>query len=1098
MSEHSSIDIGPDTNEEYYVAISPNGSIVATFNQNDSFISIRKIETNDEARKIPIQFDKPTNILGWSLAVSDVINDICLVAISCVTDKDMNPKEIEKDVFRRKFRNFISIRRLLLWVYRYFSVMLFILYAAFASSSISILSYAYYIIIAIVIFYLYEKFVNTRNPLKGDNKIFKLSCSSSDGIINLFKISFNDDRDNDNYIIHSIGGVVTFLKNFKNSSNNNATIICMNSVKIKKFNIKLDKNITAVSKESTYLLPENLFEKLESFKDSKCKWNYLLKSNFQKYLMVDTSKNDYVQSIEIYDINNLKLVNVFHRNLGEDFLISDDNEPGIFAISTDSRLFAYSHKDNIITLYLMESGLEVVSKKFDNIYKIRLLKFIEKDKSLFIIEEDKKNDWKFHIWLISGCLNDIQECLLDILDSNDSILSKYNGQHYNISKVNEKVVFYNKNQNQRSEHEITIKRVTFGKNDCMADAHEYESSGLEPWNNNARTLRGKFLNDDDKKFLLIIGQNSIQLWKSKSENFVDYNDFKNFENSNLVYILINDKIKQTGFQIEDDMVTVIIHACKSLVHLYNNNNINNKKCQKFISGITNIIKDFIKRYPDNWKLMEVQYPLMAYLIYSRSFSLIKYILFDANSQITGKLHKPRENYFSPYYKELKNENSDPANDLENSDPDNDLESKAANDLELALNFCQKRNAVMLGYLLEYYSENSMTHIGWMINVTKILPYLSGISDHDYYGNYMDLLLYKPCFGEMKYNFPIKRFKMVSASQNTLKVYVPLTNLLSANSSPSLYKKIRKDMEPDVCMVPLINFTTYNNLKTKNKSKKIYTYFLYFWGLLLPPFYKELKDKKFDLFLQFKKNETIFLIPAIEAAINSRWYQAMAYWMKPLSLYAIFLIIYSILHDLTPITDTFQNIGIAMFYYIGAYLLIIEIMQIRKHYLDNLRHIVPSGHHQDNPFDNIWNSIFSMYYLSTNNLNDYSDDWVFKSYTLVANIFLVFVLTNMIIAVMNDGFKKAKNDGNIGLLKYRTELIDDFEKLDIPFNNPSQDSPYICYLQDPKLMKNWMEKSKELREKKLYSWFRENVDKENITYDGVDITSWYELISSNEN
>jgi hypothetical protein len=31
---------------------------------------------------------------------------------------------------------------------------------------------------------------------------------------------------------------------------------------------------------------------------------------------------------------------------------------------------------------------------------------------------------------------------------------------------------------------------------------------------------------------------------------------------------------------------------------------------------------------------------------------------------------------------------------------------------------------MLAYLLEYYSENSLSHIGWMINVTEILPELS--------------------------------------------------------------------------------------------------------------------------------------------------------------------------------------------------------------------------------------------------------------------------------------------------------------------------------------------------------------------------------------
>jgi hypothetical protein len=45
---------------------------------------------------------------------------------------------------------------------------------------------------------------------------------------------------------------------------------------------------------------------------------------------------------------------------------------------------------------------------------------------------------------------------------------------------------------------------------------------------------------------------------------------------------------------------------------------------------------------------------------------------------------------------------------------------------------------MLAYLLEYYSENSMTHIGWMINVTKILPKLS---EHGYGMNYYYIMIF---------------------------------------------------------------------------------------------------------------------------------------------------------------------------------------------------------------------------------------------------------------------------------------------------------------------------------------------------------------------
>ncbi|POG64788.1 uncharacterized protein OCT59_023730 [Rhizophagus irregularis] len=431
-----------------------------------------------------------------------------------------------------------------------------------------------------------------------------------------------------------------------------------------------------VHDESGYILPENLYKELESFEDSRRNWKYLLKSRFREFLMVDISDYKHIQCIEIYNINTSQLVNVFYRHCREkDFIISRNNEPGIFAISTDSRLFAYSYGDNIITTYLMERELEVVSKKFDNIYKIKFLEFIEKDKKLFIIEEDKEHDEKFHTWIISGCLNDYLSISKDDIGLSD--------EHYNtLTKANEKVIFYNK-VDEKQFRIVSIKGTTFGESDPVTDEHEYQSCDLEPWNINAKTIHGRFLNND-RRFLLLIGQNSIKLWKSKSINFMNFDNFKNFKNSNLVYILISDKIKpeiKTKFLIEDDMTTVIIHACKSLVYLYNRKHI--------------------------------QYPLMSYLIYSRSFSLIKYVLFEN----TEKLHRPQSKYDSyPYYSYLK---------LYEYFKLNDEDLKSVNDLELALEFCEDQDTVILAYLLEYYIENSMTHIGWMINVTKILPKLPG-------------------------------------------------------------------------------------------------------------------------------------------------------------------------------------------------------------------------------------------------------------------------------------------------------------------------------------------------------------------------------------
>jgi hypothetical protein len=148
------------------------------------------------------------------------------------------------------------------------------------------------------------------------------------------------------------------------------------------------------------------------------------------------------------------------------------------------------------------------------------------------------------------------------------------------------------------------------------------------------------------------------------------------------------------------------------------------------------------------------------------------------------------------------------------------------------------------------------------------------------------------------------------------------------------------------MVPFTNFTTHNT-KNDGKPKKGIIQFLR--NTLLPPGYKNLEDKNLSPFLRIKKNKTFFTIPAIEASINSRWYQAMAYWIRPLGLYAMFLILFTNLPEYnfynnygiieegfvgaridSIIYERFVNVGIGVFCYIGAYLLAIEVMQIIKY------------------------------------------------------------------------------------------------------------------------------------------------------------------------
>ncbi|CAB5355514.1 unnamed protein product [Rhizophagus irregularis] len=760
-----------------YVAISPEGSIVATFTQetrHDYSITIKELATNKEKR-ITFNWERDDKTIGWSLAVSDIINnnEIGVVAISCITEKDMKPKRDEEI---NKYKNNYQSDK---YVFLFLCFVVLLTYPNF-----------FFNFYPFIFYFFSSSYID-----KDYDKQFRLSQVPSEGMTMLFKFSFNNNnnyndtnnntnsdanRNDNDGTVKNFGGVVCFLKN----SSNSATLVCTNCIKIQKKEIKLNElNELDVREKGGYILPENLFKELEKYDDSRGdlsnrnNWKYLLKSRFQEFLMVDTS--DYQQ---------------------------------------------------------------------------------------------------------------IQRCLNDYFPIS-SIPIRHNDRNYHtLTKANGKIVFLNHNNQAEILPKTIIERSTFGEND-VTDEYEYNSHDLEPWNNNTETItpiRGRFLNINDRKFFLIIGQNSIQVWKSNSQNF---------ENSNLVYILIHDN--PTKFQIDDDMTTVITNACKSLAYLYNRTktSINSKeKCEKFVSGIITIIKDFIEKYPDNWKLMEVQYPLMAYLIYSRSFSLIKYILFGVESKKknTGLLHRPQNKYGSyPCYDNFMYDLDTYLKSAKVLDKD----LKSANDLDLALKFCQDQDAVMLAYLLEYYSENSMDRIGWMINVTKILPELS---KHDY-ANYMDLLLYKPCFGEMKFNFPNKTFNSLSVSQDTLKVYIPLTQLISTDHLTILkcmkYKKIRYDKLPDICMVPLPNFTTYDT-KIKDETVQVGVLrtltgiLLGLRNIIFPHFYK---NKDFSPYLQVKKNiDTFFSIPAMEAVINSRWSQTKQYLLISLIYYIIFLVLFSVL------------------------------------------------------------------------------------------------------------------------------------------------------------------------------------------------------------
>ncbi|RGB40307.1 hypothetical protein C1646_663951 [Rhizophagus diaphanus] len=862
--------------DEYtHMAVSPDGSIVATFNLDNFYVAITKVATNEYnnfGRKIfsgKISFDRKKlsdgDILGWSLAVSDIIDkNIVFVAISCITNKDMNPGDIEFNEFRLAFD---LVKQLIQRFFKLFQsrflVFIFLIFVIFYFLPIFLrvlflCLFVLYLLFYIIRFYMDRKNRSNLNDSNQYNVIYQflLSWISSKGTTQLFKFSLNDSNSVTPISRIRVGGVIGFLKTSKTSENSDSvTLVCTNFIGIHKINIKTSGN---KFKECSYLLPEILFNKLEKVGDAIRNWECLSKSRYQEYLMVDVNNHQTVQNIEIYNINTLQLVNVFYKY--QDSLFNKNKKPGIFAISTDSRLLAYSYGKNTIAIYLMENGLEVVSKKFDNIFKIKLLEFIKKDEKLFIIEEDRNGEMKFHVWIISGCLNDYFPNSKDHIPLSDNIfdLLKYNGLNYNfLSKANGKEIFLDDKDDDDKNQFSILPNLPIDDNDKKYIMHE-----LEPWNDISENMSEKIsikLYDNDKRFLLIIGHNSIQLWKSKSQNFKDFKDFKNFENSDLVYISISkNQFKSIPeFQIKNGMTTVIIDA-----------------------------------YNDQEKNLHI--PQNKYgSSYSHYDMDLDFNLYDLNLNNL----------------DLNDLNLD-LNDL------NDLKLNDLNDLKLASMLCQGQDAVMLAYLLEYYSENAMNHIGWMSNVIEILP----------------ILLKLP-------------------------VYLPVTQLIEAKS---------------------INFLQH-------------------------------KEIRFVLFGH----------PS--------------------------------LLDLNPSVPTYT--------------------------LDNgTTNFTLTGEIPENPFNTIWDAILSAYYWNTIDLSDY-DYWPLKLLAFMANVILVLVLLNMIIALMNDAFTKAKEDGIIGHLLFRTDLIHDYESTH--YSRLKNGPLYICFNRDSDLIKDWIEKSRELEGKKLYSWFNdESIDEEN--------------------
>ncbi|RHZ78120.1 hypothetical protein Glove_167g89 [Diversispora epigaea] len=836
--------------------------------------------------------------------------------------------------------------------------------------------------------------------------------------------------------LDNIGGLVKFLDD-SSKDTNLTNVLVINASGICKTVFNLD-NITMKESNSN-----SMWEKLPFYRHSASLKEFLFPPRIQaemRKLYQNTSclellsrsiENDFFlfedyqdrnQVIQMYNLKTCKLEMVFHLGEQSDFTAFGCGNPAI-SISRNKNLLAYCHGTNSITLYLMENSLEVSTRIFPQIERIISLDFINDDESLFIVAQDNKNSLPIIIcWDLFSYVKNSTRILEDtskIFPTNNIRLVRACGTMLVINQEG-KVTSIAKHPSlidilksqlksekpliklplqylKDSEWTQAVTHTVFHQDGKYYNADIKEKDTIidknkdkEPWINNKYYNRISAFLDEEKTMQLTIGETTIQVWyKKENKNILKY-IWTNCSNRKLTVKSL--EIGHHEFKIElsyqspkvywEEMVVnlhwpyyvnTIDDACSALNYLYERRDdpagpTKQQQYEDLILQTEQIVFKFIKKNPSIWRLIEIRYDVMANLLRGRRVNLIQYLLIDSlnykkNNQNNKFLHTPR---MFEWPKKLK-----------------------TSDLEIAIKCSegkrQYRDAVVVGFLLNYYADNAMKNTGWMFTVSKSISLLF---EH-HLDSYITELFCKPIFGAKEIHIdesylspndlPKGKSKYIRAFEPStellrkpekskmrkMKLFNPIFNIidkskisLSQTQHLAAFQKIQKvipgldhgDSSALVAMrmVPLPDFTVYPQEIKEIKDQEVNLLGLPMRLLRLliwPRSYIVKKESKLSPFLRVirrDKNGITFDNPAIEAVIDFKWGAARNHFLRHAALYFTFAMLFGIITGavkntwFTQVSQDNTDIGMkiiiflltSIFYYLGYYLLASEIIQMK--------------------------------------------------------------------------------------------------------------------------------------------------------------------------
>ncbi|PKY45737.1 hypothetical protein RhiirA4_542826 [Rhizophagus irregularis] len=240
-----------------------------------------------------------------------------------------------------------------------------------------------------------------RKKRKGTTTVYRVELKIDKG-----DYVFNKDTKTIVYHIYGVSGLCRFVEVSKNNENTEVSnlksenkyfalrrFIILNFYGIHSFNCKDDFNFY---KKLNY--PKRVRDELDLSKTFDC-MNPLRSCIYDKYFLVEHYK-DSVQLLEVYDLAKMKLETITKRIENSHYKFARKYNRNNFSISGNKLHLCFTRGLQSVKMYFMENGLEAISKKFDEIEKIHLIEFIERDRKLLVIgnsaSEEKK--LKLIIW----------------------------------------------------------------------------------------------------------------------------------------------------------------------------------------------------------------------------------------------------------------------------------------------------------------------------------------------------------------------------------------------------------------------------------------------------------------------------------------------------------------------------------------------------------------------------------------------------------------------------------------------------------------------------------------------------------------------------